>query len=295
MQIREALNEYQNALLSIYDNNESRSISELVFMHVFNFSKAALFANDNSVINDERKQLLDKYLKRLLTGEPVQYVLGETEFYGLRLFVNKHVLIPRPETEELVEWIIKEVRSRKSEVGSRKLLDIGTGSGCIPISIKKNIPELDVYALDISADALKVAKQNAELNKVEINFIKTDILKQQTSVTLSEDEVTKQQTFNLIVSNPPYVRKSEMKQMHNNVLNYEPHLALFVEDDDALLFYKHIADFALQHLAPGGKLYFEVNEAMGNDVIEMLNQKGFQNIILKKDMYGKDRMIRCEL
>jgi release factor glutamine methyltransferase len=288
MQIREAIQYYKDKLSAVYDANESRSVTELVMMHIFNFSKSKLLADDQLMLNDDQINLLDNYFKRLITGEPVQYVLGETEFYGLKFLVNKSVLIPRPETEELVDWIINEIRNSKSEIRNLKMLDIGTGSGCIPIAIKKNIPELNAFALDVSADALTVAGQNAELNNAEINFIEGDILQQEISGKINLG-------FDIIVSNPPYIRKSEINKMHKNVVGFEPHLALFVDDEDALIFYKHIANYAKQHLATSGKLFFEINEAKGNELKEMLLQKGFKNIILKKDFFGKERMISCEL
>lgn len=295
MQIRQAILDYQNQLLSLYDSNESRSISELVFMHLFNYSKAMLFANDHSEINEASFLKLENCLKRLLTGEPVQYVIGEKEFYGLKFLVNNHVLIPRPETEELVEWIISDAENWPLTTGNFKLLDIGTGSGCIPISIKKKIPYSDVYALDISADALNLAKQNAQLNQVDIHFIEDDILKPVSPLKLNSSQLKETDKFKVIVSNPPYVRRSEKMLMHKNVLEFEPHLALFVNDEDALLFYKHIADFAKSQLDADGKLYFEINEAFGHEVVEMLINKGFKNIVMKKDLFGKDRMIRCNL
>jgi release factor glutamine methyltransferase len=192
------------------------------------------------------------------------------------------VLIPRPETEELVEFILSEVRNHKSEVS--QILDIGTGSGCIAIALKKNLPDANVSAIDISDEALLIAKANAILNQTIVNFLRADILSPISPKNKSEG------TFDIIVSNPPYVRISEKEKMSKNVLDYEPHLALFVNDNDPLLFYKAIAEFALENLSPNGKLYFEINEALGAEIKKLLEEKGFKNVEVKKDMSGKERM-----
>jgi len=196
-------------------------------------------------------------------------------FYGLPLKINEHVLIPRPETEELVDWVIKEVKHKKDS-----LLDIGTGSGCIPIAIKKNLPAISVSAIDISAEALKVASANALINGTEVNFIEADIL------SYSSDE-----KYDVIVSNPPYIRELEKADMHENVLAHEPHAALFVSDENPLIFYKTISDFAYINLNPNGYLFFEINEFLWEETLKILIDKGFKNIELRKDMQGKDRMI----
>jgi release factor glutamine methyltransferase len=225
--------------------------------------------------------------------KPIQYITGETWFYGLRFQVNENTLIPRPETEELVEWIIE---SQKSNVQSQTLaiLDIGTGTGCIPISLKTNILQANVSAIDVSEHALEVAKRNAELNKVEINFIQANILEVQDLSQLSTPNSQLRTNFDIIVSNPPYVRNLEKQEIKKNVLDYEPHLALFVEDTDALLFYRKIAQLALKNLSPNGLLFFEINQYLGNETVELLKKLGFKNIELKKDLYGNDRMIKCE-
>ena len=213
--------------------------------------------------------------------KPIQYITGEAWFYGLQFEVNENTLIPRPETEELVEWIIE---SQKSKVQSQKceILDIGTGTGCIPISLKTNLPQANVSAIDVSEKALEVAKRNAVSNKVDISFIQADILEVE---DLS-------QYFDIIVSNPPYVRNLEKQEIKKNVLDYEPHLALFVEDTDALLFYRKIAQLALKNLSPNGLLFFEINQYLGKETVELLDNLGFKNIELKKDIYGNDRMIK---
>ena len=209
---------------------------------------------------------------------------GSTEFYGCKIRVNESVLIPRPETEELVELIVKEVRDKDQGASEINILDIGTGSGCIAVSLKKKLPCANIFAFDISEDALTVAKTNGILNQTKINFIQADIF------SLIPNSRKEKGVYDIIVSNPPYVRASEKGKMDKNVLDYEPHLALFVKDDDALVFYEAIASFALHNLAPNGMLYFEINEALGNEVKALLNEKGFKNAEIKKDMSGKDRI-----
>ena len=229
----------------------------------------------------EEMVLWNSILEQLKLEIPVQYLLGKTSFYGLEFEVNGDVLIPRPETEELVEWIIQ---STKSEVENTKLkiLDIGTGSGCIGISLAKNISNTKVYAIDVSEKALATAKRNAVSNKVDVTFITQNIL---------ETENLNQQ-FDIIVSNPPYVRNLEKQEIKKNVLDNEPHLALFVEDDDALIFYKKIAALAQKNLSEKGQLFFEINQYLGEDMVSLLEKMNFKNIELRKDIYGNDRMIR---
>jgi len=259
-------------------------------------------------MNDKQLLHWESILSDLKKQKPIQYILGETEFYGLPFLVNENTLIPRPETEELVELIIKQ--NSKSEIppepkvnGAKlnsklKILDIGTGSGCIAISLVKNISNVEVYAIDISEEALETAKKNAQINQVEIHFIQADILKINnleqlpTSNPKLETHNPKLETqFDIIVSNPPYVRNLEKQEINPNVLEYEPHLALFVEDDDALLFYRKIAQLALKSLSPNGRLYFEINQYLGKETVELIESFGFKNVVLHKDIYGNDRMI----
>jgi len=275
---------YKQALATIYEPNEIEALALLTLSEITGSSKAQLkaFPERQQLTSAQSKQI-NAILTRLQTGEPLQYILGHTEFYGLPFKVNPSVLIPRPETEELVEWILTEVGSRQSAVGN--ILDVGTGSGCIPITLKKHLPQVNVSTVDISAGAINTAKQNAELNKVEVNFIKNDILNPTDNSLLTSH-------YSLIVSNPPYVTLHDKTQMHRNVTDFEPHTALFVPEDDPLIFYKAIADFALKTLTTEGLLFFEINESLGNETVEMLKDKGFNNIELRKDMSGRDRMIR---
>lgn len=232
-----------------------------------------------SVEIDQQQQLLMKSaLERLKNSEPIQYITGNTEFFGMPFQVNKSVLIPRPETEELVEWIVND--SDKSE--NLKVLDIGTGSGCIAVSLAKYLPKAEIYAIDISEEALNTAKLNARRNDVEISFQQKDILN-----TESLDG-----TFNIIVSNPPYVRELEKSSMHSNVLEHEPKQALYVEDSNALIFYHKIAQLATKHLSENGSLYFEINQYLGPETLALIKNLGFE-AELKKDIFGNDRMIKA--
>ena len=277
---------FTSELKSVFDAMEIESFFFIILKHLHQMKRIDLALNPNFEINEGDLVQWNSILKELKQEKPIQYIIGETEFYGLRFFVNENTLIPRPETEELVDWIIEnqtsEIRNQTSE---NNILDIGTGSGCIPIALKKNLPEASVYAIDISEQALAVAQKNALENKVRINFIKKNIL-----------EVTDlEKQFDIIVSNPPYVRNLEKVAIKKNVLEYEPHLALFVSDDDALLFYRKIALLAKKNLSSKGKLFFEINQYLGNETVCLLKDLGFQNIQLKKDFYGNDRMICCNV
>jgi len=274
---------FRKELADLYDVREIDSLCMITIAEIAGTSSAKIKAFPELQLPPEHLDIINQILTQLKTGEPIQYILGHTEFYGLRFKVNPSVLIPRPETEELVEWIISSVGSLKSAVGN--ILDIGTGSGCIATTLKKHLTEAQVSAIDISADALKTAKENAELNSVDINFIQADILNLRSDIESSK--------FEIIVSNPPYVTLYDKKQMHINVTDFEPHNALFVPENDPLIFYKAIADFATKHLEKGGLLFFEINENYGEQIIELLNSKSFKNTELRKDMSGKARMIKA--
>ena len=295
-------------LSSLYDEKEIESFFYLILENFHQIKRIDLALNPQMEMNDKQLLHWESILSDLKKQKPIQYILGETEFYGLPFLVNENTLIPRPETEELVELIIKQ--NSKSEIppepkvnGAKlnsklKILDIGTGSGCIAISLVKNISNVEVYAIDISEEALETAKKNAQINQVEIHFIQADILKINnleqlpTSNPKLETHNPKLETqFDIIVSNPPYVRNIEKQEINPNVLEYEPHLALFVEDDDALLFYRKIAQLALKSLSPNGRLYFEINQYLGKETVELIESFGFKNVVLHKDIYGNDRMI----
>lgn len=285
--VKDVSTAFRTTLPVIYDTKEIDSLCMIVLADITNTSPAKIKAFPELEIPTEQAEKIGNVLTRLKTGEPVQYILGHTEFYGLPFKVNPSVLIPRPETEELVEWAIS---SWQFSVGSwpapYNILDIGTGSGCIAISLKKNLSDTTVLAIDISTEALKTAKQNAELNNADINFIEADILNLTQHSLLST-------RYSVIISNPPYVTLEDKKQMHTNVTDFEPHSALFVPENDPLIFYKAIADFAAKHLEKDGLLFFEINESYGEQTVELLNGKLFNNIELRKDMSGKLRMIKA--
>ena len=282
-----------NSLQNIQDEQEIESFFFILTEYLHNLKRIDVALNPNFELSEVEVEKWNAILVDLQQEKPIQYITGEAWFYGLRFEVNENTLIPRPETEELVEWIVE---SQKSKVQSQKLeiLDIGTGTGCIPISLKANLPQANVSAIDVSEQAIEVAKRNADLNKVEINFIQANILEVEDLSQLPSSN-THPSSYNIIVSNPPYVRNLEKQEIKKNVLDYEPHLALFVEDTDALLFYRKIAQLALKNLAPKGLLFFEINQYLGKETFELLENLGFKNIELKKDIYGNDRMIRCSV
>lgn len=291
--------QFFSALSEIYPETEIQSFFNILIEFKLNLKRIDIALDPTFEISITDIDFLETAISDLKKHIPIQYIIGETEFYGLPFHVNENVLIPRPETEELVEWIINElkVKSQKSKI---KILDIGTGSGCIPISLAKNLLNAEIYAIDISSEALKTAKKNAELNKVTINFIETDILKTESlkDIITSEtqqslnSEAASIPKFDIIVSNPPYVRNLEKQEIQPNVLKHEPHLALFVKDNNPLIFYDKIADLAKSHLTENGYLFFEINQYLGTETVDLLKSKGFSEIELKKDMFGVDRMTK---
>lgn len=273
---------FTKGLLPFYDEMEAESFFYLILENQRNLRRIDLAMNIDLHFSVDETLIWDSILERLKLEIPVQYILGTTHFYGSEFNVNENVLIPRPETEELVDWIISSAVNMP-KFKNLKILDIGTGSGCIAISLAKNITDAEVFAIDISDKALATAKENADLNTVTVNFIQRNIL-----------EVTDlEQQFDIIVSNPPYVRNLEKAEIKPNVLANEPHLALFVADDDALLFYRKIAELATKNLSVEGKLFFEINQYLGKETVELLENRNFKNIELRKDIYGNDRMIAC--
>jgi len=303
--IKDVFVDYRIGLANLYDTNELEAITLLTVSEICNLSKAKIKAFPETELPPEQIERLTNTLTQLKTRKPIQYILGKTEFYGLPFYVNPSVLIPRPETEELVEWVISSVGSSQLAVGSGQLaaggiLDIGTGSGCIAISLKKNLPQYNVAAIDISETALQTAKENAQLNNVDVEFIKADILNAEQPFAFHLSPFTSNHSpltnhYSLIISNPPYVTLHDKTQMHANVTDFEPHNALFVPEDDPLIFYKAIADFAATNLVENGLLFFEINESYGNEIVELLSSKCFKNIELRKDMSGRDRMVKAAI
>lgn len=271
---------FLNELSALYDEKEIDSFFYLI-LESFHRKKRIDLALEPEMEMDALQLLRwESALAELKKQKPIQYILGETEFYGLPFLVNENVLIPRPETEELVALILAEGKGKR-EKGKVRILDIGTGSGCIPIALKKNLPEAEVSAIDVSEEALATAMKNAELNQVDVHFRLQDILAAQDL----------ESSFDIIVSNPPYVRYLEKIEIQPNVLQYEPHLALFVADNDALLFYRKITALAQKHLTPKGKLYFEINQYLGKETVALVESFGFTEVRLHQDIYGNDRMI----
>lgn len=279
MTIQEAFTTLINSLSNLYDEREARSIARIVFEDAFGITNF----NRQDVFSTEQQRELNHIQKRLLHGEPVQYVLARAGFFGEQFFVNLHVLIPRPETEELVQWILEATPL----AADFKVLDIGTGSGCIPIILKKKRPKLSVQAIDISAGAIRVAELNAEVHEVEVSFLQLDMLNQSAWEQFHK--------LDIIVSNPPYIPLQEKTLMPQQVTDYEPAEALFVSNEQPLLFYDVISDFALQHLNKNGQLFFETNEFNALQVVELLQHKGFQHVELRQDLSGKNRMVRAIL
>jgi release factor glutamine methyltransferase len=269
-------------LAGSFSKGEIESLIALIFEKLKGYSRTQFLMAGEEKLSKEELLMIETIVARLKDHEPIQYILGETEFYGLPFYSVHGVLIPRPETEELVQWIIQE-----NQFTAPNILDIGTGTGCIAVSLRKNIPQATVLACDISPVCLETALRNAELNAVDVTVFEYDILNDRPEMVFPQ--------LDIIVSNPPYVRESEKLHMLKNVLDFEPGLALFVPDESPLLFYERIAGFAVAHLSNGGCLYLEINEALGQECLNMLQEKGLTEVILKKDINGKDRMIRSKV
>lgn len=283
MKLKDLAARFADHLDNIYGSEEAHAIFLIAIGSVLRYSRADYLLKKEEGLEEGQVMRLLQMLTELQNGRPVQYVIGETFFYGLPFKVSPSVLIPRPETEELVEWVIESNALAAVTGDHLRLIDIGTGSGCIAVSIKKKLPTTKVFALDISKDALDIASANAILNQVDIHFIEADI----------RNFVTPEK-FDVIVSNPPYIRLQEKEEMEDHVLDHEPHLALFVPDESPLVFYEAIADFAWASLSDFGLLFFEINANLGKQTVEMLASKSFINIELRKDMQGKDRMVKCQ-
>ncbi len=293
MTVQQAYQQLMFQLYEIYDDREAANIANLTIEYITGFRKIDRLLNKQFLLNEQQLKQLEHFTNELLQHKPVQYVLHEAWFAGMKFYVDANVLIPRPETEELVNWIIEDLSHITHHSpftihnSSLTILDVGTGSGCIPIALKKKLPTVEMHAIDVSEKTLNVSKQNAATHNMSIKFQFVDILNKDARESLP--------MFDVIVSNPPYVKKIEASSMHHNVVKHEPHLALFVPDEDALIFYKAIAEFGLIHLNKSGKLFFEINESLGKEVCELLQQYGYTNIELKKDMQGKERMVKANV
>ncbi len=267
-------------------------VKRMLMSHITGLSTAQLLAEPNLQLTEEQQEWMNEAVVRLQNNEPIQHVLGYSEFYGRRFKCDGRALVPRPETEELVDWIINDWATLNSQLLTLNLLDIGTGTGCIALSLAKELADAEVTALDISEEALSLAKENAELLSVEnVKFVQGDILKKMDAAHC----IPTDGQYQIIVSNPPYVRECEKVDMEANVLDYDPHTALFVSDEDPLVFYRAIAEFGLEHLAPNGALYFEINQYLGQETCDLLVALGYKNVELRKDINDNPRMVKAIL
>ncbi len=276
---KDLLHQITTSLKSVYEEREASTIGSWLIEDLFELTYHQIHWNEKIEWSEERQQIVDNAISRLKNHEPLQYITGRAAFFGFTFNVSSDTLVPRPETEELVDLIIQENQTKST----CKILDIGTGTGCIPISLDKKLTQAHVSAIDISEGALKIARQNNEQLQAHVSFYQQDIL----TTDLSDFE-----KFDVIVSNPPYIRNLEKELMSENVLNYEPHLALFVENDTPLLFYERITFLASQSLVKGGKLYFEINEAFGKETAQVLIDVGFEGVEIIQDLQGKDRVVK---
>lgn len=282
MSVAEILQLYRENLLKIYDQRETKAIVQWVFEKVLELNSLKLEMSRYQLLTTNQQDELKAILERLLNSEPVQYVLGEVYFLGMKFNVNSSVLIPRPETEELVEWIAKEAKDNFSG----KILDIGTGSGCIAIGLKKLLPNAEIFACDISEDALQTASQNSQQHNLPIQFFKHNILEQ----------IPVNNSFDIVVSNPPYIPENEKEQIEKNVLNFEPHCALFTPCNKALIFYENIAHQCINGLLnKNGQLFFEIHFSKAKETEQLLRTLKFKNIEVRKDIFGKERMVKAQL
>lgn len=284
MTVKELRKDFIESLSGLYEPEEASTFFYMLSEKILSLRRVDVALALGQIVDQAELLNFIDARKKLERQIPIQYILGDTVFYGFSFKVNQDVLIPRPETEELVEWILRDYQADKN-TRRQRILDIGTGSGCIAIAIAKMLPEAEVYAMDISENALKIAQSNAQDNDVDINFIKSDILQLDSLDT----------TFDIIVSNPPYVRQLEKQEMKPNVLENEPHIALFVSDHNPLIFYEKITELAQKSLGEKGVLYFEINQYLGNETKNMIREKGFSSVDLRKDFNTNDRMIRASI
>lgn len=295
MKLFEAEQYLKEGLKEIYDESEAANIAALAIEHITGFSKIERVSKKQDSFSASQLDQLQNYLQRLKAREPIQYIMNKSWFYGMELYVDKNVLIPRPETEELVQWIIDDVKASGKDVFIRKLteadkttqlkiLDVGTGSGCIALALKKTMPKAEVWGCDVSEEALNVARRNGSNLDIRVDFQGLNFLDEKQQKLLP--------TVDIIVSNPPYVPLKDKEQMHSNVVDHEPHSALFVPDNDPLIFYKALAEFGKKRLYENGSIYMEIHEDLGQDVIDLFKENGYTKIELRKDMQQKNRMVK---
>jgi len=282
MTIDEARSEIIESMEGIYEQNEAANIAELLMENITRLARSERIMKRNEPLSIPQKKQLQSSIVRLQKHEPIQYIINEAWFAGMRFYVDRNVLIPRPETEELVEWVVSDVKGQTSNV---KMLDVGTGSGCIAIALKRKLPGAEMWACDVSDEALNVARMNADSLQATIDFVPLNFL--------DADQRKQLPGVDIIISNPPYVTQIEMADMKKNVVRYEPSTALFVPDNDPLLFYKAIAEFGWEKLSKGGTVYVEIHENLGEQATQLFFSKEYQTVELKKDLQGKDRMIKA--
>jgi release factor glutamine methyltransferase len=296
MKLFEAERYLKEELKGIYEEQEATNIADLAIEHVTGLSRTERVAKKQDELSLLQLQQLEKDLQRLQQYEPIQYIMNKAWFYGMELYVDKNVLIPRPETEELVQWIVDDVKASGKDVFIQKsmeadkttqlkILDVGSGSGCIPLALKKTMPKAEVWGCDISEEALNVARRNGSALNIRVDFQGMNFLDEAQQKLLP--------TVDIIISNPPYVPLKDKQQMNSNVVDHEPHTALFVPDEDPLVFYKALAEFGKKRLYENGSVYMEVHEEIGNDVVNLFKENGYNNVQLKKDMQGKERMVKA--
>lgn len=284
MTLKDLKNIFTQDLTILYPKNEIENFYFLLVEEKLNLKRIDIALNPNKALTRNDQLYFNTQIEKLKNETPIQYIIGQTEFYGLTFKLTADTLIPRPETEELVDWVVTDLKNQQSKK-NLKILDIGTGSGCIAISLAKNIPNSTVYAYDISKDTLIIAESNNQINNTLVEFRLVDIL---TTKKLNTN-------FDIIVSNPPYVRNLEKAEIKKNVLEFEPHKALFVEDTNPLIFYNKIADLAKKHLNRNGLLYFEINQYLGAETKESVRERGFNKIELRKDIFNNDRMLKASI
>lgn len=298
MKLFEAGRYLKEQLKKIYEEEEAGKIADLAIEHISGLSKTERISRKQEELSASQSKQLQKDLQRLQQHEPIQYIMNKAWFYGMELYVDENVLIPRPETEELVQWIVDDVKAAGKDVFIRrpmeadqttqlKVLDVGTGSGCIALALKKAMPKAEVWGCDVSEEALNVARRNGSTLNIRVDFQGLNFLDKAQQISLP--------AVDIIVSNPPYVPLKDKEQMHANVVDHEPHTALFVPDNDPLIFYKALADFGTKRLYPNGTVYMEIHEEIGPDILNLFKENGYNHVELRKDMQGKDRMIRASL
>lgn len=278
--VKSARTYFSDRLKDRFSSNELRFMFQEALMRRLNLCKSDLLLADGLKLSESDLLYVRSIVKRLQADEPFQYIIGSTEFYGLEISCDRRALIPRPETEELVDWIVKDHQGSKH----LRVLDLCTGTGCIALALRANLDDATVHALDVSTDALDLARHNGVQNQLTVHFFQLDLL---------EEAIPAGQPYDIWVSNPPYIPLSDQAEMHRNVLDYEPHLALFVENNDPLRFYRMLALKAEGSLQPGGTIYLEIHERLGEEVQQLLSETGFQEVVLREDMQGRKRMVRA--